>query len=80
MNSPNPIQVPVPEVVQKTTKAVIASITTGLGVLALFGASISDGALDWSEGGTLIGAVATAVTTIAAVWRVPNEVTSVTMR
>lgn len=76
----NPIQVSIPEVVQKATKSVIATGTTALGVLTLFGTSISDGVLTWSEGGTLIGAVVTAVTTIALVWRVPNEVRSVTMR
>ena len=43
-------------------------------MLTLFGASISDGVLTWAEGGALIGAVATAVATIGAVWRVPNEV------
>lgn len=72
------IQIPVPVVVQKATKSVVATITTGLGVLSLFGASIADGSLTWTEGGTLIGAVATAVVTIAGVWRVPNEVKSVT--
>lgn len=72
------IQVPVPVVVQKATKSAVATITTGLGVLTLFGAAIADGSLSWTEGGTLIGAVATAVVTIAGVWRVPNEVTSVT--
>jgi len=75
-----PIQVPIPEVVQKGTKAVVATITLVVGVVGLFAASISDGSLSWGEGGELLGAVATAITTIAAVWRVPNEVTSVTMR
>jgi len=74
----NPIQVPIPVVVQKTTKAVAASITTGLGVLALFATDIADGSLTWDEGGTLLAAGAAAVATIAAVWRVPNEVQSVT--
>lgn len=68
-----PISVPVPPVVYTTTKAVVATITTGLGVLALFATSIADGNLSWGEGGTLIGAVAAAVATIAGVWRVPNE-------
>lgn len=76
----DPIQVAIPEVVQKSTKSVVASVTTILGVLTLFGTSISDGTLTWSEGGTLIGAVVTAVATVTAVWRVPNEVVSVTMR
>lgn len=76
----SPIRVPIPEVVQKGTKSVVATLTTAVGVLTLFGTAISDGSLDWTEGGTLIGAVATAVLTIAAVWRVPNEVQSVTMR
>lgn len=68
------IQVPVSDVVFKATKSVAATITTVLGVLTLFGTSISDGSLSWAEGGTLIGAIATAGATIAAVWRVPNEV------
>lgn len=76
----NPVQIQVPVVIQKTTKAVVSSITTGVGVLGLFATSISDGSLSWDEGGVLIGAVATAVATIASVWRVPNEVQSVTMR
>lgn len=75
-----PIQVPIPEVVQSATKSVVATITTGLGVLGLFATAIADGSLSWTEGGYLIGAVTTAVATIAAVWRVPNEVQSVTMR
>lgn len=74
--NPEP-SVPVPNVVFKATKAVLATITTGVGVLTLFGASISDGVLTWNEGGALIGAVATAVATIGAVWRVPNEVKQV---
>jgi hypothetical protein len=70
-------QVPVSDVVFTATKSVIATLTTGLGVLTLLGTSISDGNLTWAEGGTLIGAVATAVATIAAVWRVPNQVKGV---
>lgn len=76
----DPISVPVPEVVQRGTKAVVATITLTAGVLGLFATAIADGSLSWTEGGTLIGALATAITTIAGVWRVPNEVTSVTMR
>jgi hypothetical protein len=75
-----PIQVPIPEVVQKATKALSATLVTVTGVIGLFTASIADGHLDWSEGGTLIGAVATAATAIYAVWRTPNQVVSVTMR
>ena len=70
----DPVQVPIPEPVTKTTKAIVATLTTTLGILTLFGTSISDGVLTWGEGGSLIGAVATAVATVAAVWRVPNEV------
>ncbi|HJT02048.1 MAG TPA: hypothetical protein VJ757_00250 [Pseudonocardiaceae bacterium] len=66
-------QVPVPGVVYTKAKAFAATVTTALGVVALFVADIADGALSWSEGGTLIGAVATAAATIAAVWRVPND-------
>lgn len=76
----DPIQISIPVVVQKATKSVVATITTGLAIVALFGTSISDGVLSWSEGGTLIGAVASAIATIAGVWRVPNEVQSVTTR
>lgn len=68
------IQVPVSEVVYKATKSIVATITTALGVLALVAVSISDGSLTWEEGGKLIGAIATAGATIAAVWRVPNEI------
>lgn len=75
----DPISIPVPVVVQKATKAVTATVTASLGVLTLLGTTLADGVLTWSEGGMLIGAVATAVGTIAAVWRVPNEVVSVTM-
>lgn len=73
MTDPVQVQVPVPPVVYNATKAVTATLTTAVGVLTLFGASIADGVLTWSEGGALIGAVATAVATIAAVWRVPNQ-------
>lgn len=79
MSDPIQVQVPVPVVVQRATKAITATITTGVGVLALFGEMIADGSLSWSEGGVLIGAVATAVATVTAVWRVPNEVQSVKM-
>ena len=65
--------VKVPTVVYTTAKTVAATITTGLSVLALFGTQIADGSLSWSEGGTLIGAVAGAVATIAAVWRTTNN-------
>lgn len=73
---PNEPQVTIPmsELVFKTTKAVAATLTTTVGVLGLFATQVADGALTWSEGGTLIGAVATAVATVAAVWRVTNEV------
>lgn len=74
MSDPIEVQVPVSEVVYKATKAVTASITTTLAVVSLFATQISDGNLTWSEGGTLIGAVVGAATTVAAVWRVPNEV------
>lgn len=76
----DPIQVPVPEVVQKATKAVTATVIATTGVLTLFGTSISDGVLTWQETGTLIGAVVTAISIVTGVWRVPNEVVSVTMR
>lgn len=66
-------QVPVPQAVYTATKAIAATITTGLGVLGLFVADIADGSLDWNEGGTLIGAAATAVATIAAVWGATNK-------
>lgn len=69
----DPVRVRIPEVVQTATKSVVATITTGLGVLSLFATSIADGDLSWGEGGALIGAVATAVATIAGVWRVPNQ-------
>lgn len=68
-----PISVHVPPVVYTATKAVVATITTGLGVVTLFATSISDGVLTWGEGGALIGGFLTAVATIAGVWRVPNE-------
>lgn len=74
MSDPIEVQVPVSEMVYKATKAVTASITTTLAVVGLFATQISDGNLTWSEGGTLIGAVVGAVATVAAVWRVPNEV------
>lgn len=73
----DPVSIKVPEVITKTTKAVTATITTGLGVLTLLGTTLSDGVLTWSEVGTLIGATATAVATCIAVWRVPNEVVAV---
>lgn len=74
MTNPDIITIPVNKVVYKGTKAVVATVTTALGVLALFGTSISDGTLTWADGGTLIGAVATAIATVGAIWRVPNEV------
>lgn len=74
------LSIPVPVVVQSATKSVVATITTGLGVLGLFATAISDGSLSWGEGGTLIGAVVAAVATVTGVWRVPNEIESVTTR
>ena len=65
--------VPVPAGTYTAAKAVAATVTTGLGVLGLFVADIADGRLDWTEGGMLIGAAATAVATIAAVWGTTNK-------
>lgn len=69
----DPVNVPVPRVVYTTAKRTAAALTTGLGVVTLFATQISDGLLSWGEAGTLIGAVATAVTTVIAVFRVPND-------
>jgi hypothetical protein len=66
-------QVPVPPVVYKATKALTATATMVVGVLTLVGTQLSDGVYTWGEAGVLIGAVATALGTIAAVWRVPND-------
>lgn len=70
-------QVPVNESVRRTvdkaTKAIAATATTVTGVVALVGTMVADGVFTWGEGGTLIGAVVTAATTIWAVWRVPND-------
>lgn len=70
---PTDVQIPVPLPVQTTAKTVVATMTTVLGVFTLFGTMISDGLLTWGEGGTLIGAVITAGTTIYGVWRIPNQ-------
>jgi hypothetical protein len=65
-------QVNVPTVVYTKAKAVVATLTTGLGVVTLFVTQIADGVLTWPEGGALIGAIGTAIATVGAVWRVPN--------
>jgi hypothetical protein len=66
-------QVPVPEAVQTVTKAVVATVTTFSGVVALLATQIVDGVFTWAEGGTLIAAVGAALTTVYGVWRVPNR-------
>lgn len=73
MSLPDGPRVPVPEPVQTASKAVVSAVTTGLSVIALFATQISDGALTWAEGGTLIAAVAGAVATIVAVFHTPNK-------
>lgn len=71
MSYPN---VPVPEPVVTAAKAVAATATTGIGVLALFVSQVADGTYTWDEGGTLIGAVVAAAATIGAVWKTRNKV------
>jgi hypothetical protein len=70
MTGPN---VPVPQPVYTAAKAVAATVTTAAGVVTLFVTDIADGSLSWDEGGTLIGAVVTAVVTIGAVWGTRNN-------
>lgn len=72
MTDPN-LNVPVPQPVLNTAKAVAATVTTGLGVLALFISSIGDGSISWDEGGKLLGAVVAAAATVGAVWRTENK-------
>lgn len=70
MTGPN---FPVPEPVQKATKAIAATVTTVSGVVALAVTSIADGSISWDEGGKLLGALAVAAATIYGVWKVENK-------
>jgi len=70
MTGPN---IPVPEPVQKATKAIAATVTTVSGVVALAVTSIADGSISWDEGGKLLGALAVAAATIYGVWKVENK-------
>jgi hypothetical protein len=75
MSNPiDPIQVPVPEPVYKTTKAVWATVTTVAGLLALIIKCIADGGVGSGEIGELIIGAATAVAAISTVWGFSNEV------
>jgi len=65
-------QIAAPPVVT-AAKALAATITTVLGVLALFIDSMADGDLSLDEIGKLVGAVVVAVGTVIAVWATRNR-------
>lgn len=67
------LEVPVPEVVQTSAKAVAATLTSLAGVVALFLTAVGDGSVSWAEGGTLLTAILTGVATVGAVWGKKNH-------
>lgn len=59
--------------IQSATKAVVATVTTGLGALTVFATAIGDGSIGSGEVGNLVTVLITAGATIAGVWAARNK-------
>jgi hypothetical protein len=74
MSVPTPdVEVPVSGGAYTSAKAVVATLTSAAGLVALFVTSVGDGSVSGAEWGTLLTAALTAVATIGGVWKTRNE-------
>jgi hypothetical protein len=73
----DPVNIPVREPVMTATKAVVATITTVGGWVALLVTAMGDGGIGSAEVGTLVTGALTAIATIGGVWGVKNKMKKV---